>query len=73
VAVGVGAAGAVVPGAAIPEREASGVELGATRGAHRHTEVGTVEDEGLPGEGIEVGWVLMLWERIFPLKGFGAS
>ena len=50
-AVGVGAAGAVVPGAAIPEREASGVELGATRGAHRHTEVGTVEDEGLPGEG----------------------
>lgn len=53
--LGIGAAGAVVPGATVAMGEATGVKLGAAGRAHRHAEVGPVKDEGLFCEGVEVG------------------
>ena len=44
-ALGSGSAGAVIPRAAISMRISSGVEFGSAGRAHRHSEIGPVENE----------------------------
>ena len=53
-AFGIGADSAVIPGAAVPEGVEASVEFGSARGAHRHAEIGAVEDERLFCEGVEM-------------------
>ena len=52
---GFGAAGGVVPGAAVAQRVLAGIEFRPAGLAHRLAEVGLVEGQALAGEAVDIG------------------